>query len=322
VLGPVEEKKLRDTIKVHEHIFRAFVTAVVLYTVLAYFVTAGSTRENFGYDTLRWVLISLSLGAAAVKFWVQIWQADETSYEKCESLGESLGKYAMYFFVSLAMAEIPALCGLIMVFITMRMAEWWVFAGISAILFATSVPKYHVLENIVITRLVRNPDEAGTLTVDLPPEVDDSALDAAGDFELPSLQRRALAFIIDLTAAIAFCYFVFRLPIFEMEWDLGNFGAAVFFAYIVYQAIFIYLFKGTIGCVFTGLKIVPATATGFNFVNLFIRGFEMSVIIWSLFPVLLIVEIVFLVRGIRNGTNEYRRASWDHVGKTIVIRPK
>jgi len=322
MLGPVEEKRLRATISTSRYIYLAFVTAILMYTLVAYSVTATSTHKTSGFDTLRRVFIGLSLAAVVGKFWAQIRQTDERSYAKCINMELSMKKYTTYFFISMAMAEIPALCGLIMVFVTMRMGEWWMFVGISGVLLATSMPRYEVLEKIVMARLARNPAEAEELAVEPPPEISKDVLDDAGDFDIPPLLIRIAAFLIDLTPMVVICHFVLSLPAFGMSMGLENSILAGLIAYTIYQAVLIYSLGRTIGCIVTGLKIIPSDGFRFGFGKLLARGLVMSLMIVLLFPAFLIIEGAIMIWGIRKGTNQYKRAGWDYVGRTLVIHPR
>ena len=160
MLEPADQEKISATIKTHWSIYFSFVVAVIMYVIVTYLVTGSGTPEGSRPDTLRGVLIAASILAAVVKFWAHRKQADEASYTKCHTIDDIIKKYAFYFFISLGMAEIPALCGMIMVFITQQMGEWTIFIIISAILYAMSAPRSSVLEKVIAANRMRQRTDA------------------------------------------------------------------------------------------------------------------------------------------------------------------
>ncbi|RJP64522.1 MAG: hypothetical protein C4532_19015 [Candidatus Abyssobacteria bacterium SURF_17] len=150
MLASAEEEKIRTVVKTHWFIFLSFATALIMYTFVVFAVTRGRTpNEDVQAGTLRHIFIIVSVIVGAIKFWVQIrLLSDETSYRKCQNVDEIIAKYWSYNFIMLAICEAPALLGLVIVFLTMRMEEWLVFFAISAVLFATSTPSPGKLESI------------------------------------------------------------------------------------------------------------------------------------------------------------------------------
>jgi len=149
MLDPVEQKKIDTVIRTHWFIFFSFVTAIVLYTVILLMVTEGTSIEPREMGLLRNILIAASLAAAAAKFLIQTRSfSDENAYVSRTNIDQIIQKYTSTFFVMLALAEVPALSGLVITFITMRMEEWWIFFGISLLLLVTSAPKRDRLERI------------------------------------------------------------------------------------------------------------------------------------------------------------------------------
>lgn len=158
MLNPAEQEQVRVVIKTHWSIYLAFTMAIVMYTVVVYIVTSGRTPEPREIGALRQLFVALSVVAGAIKFWVQSrFLSSAASYQACRSLDEIVQRYWRYNFIMLALCEIPALLGLIIVFITMRLQEWWLFFGISALLFITSAPISSRLERIVEAHAARWP---------------------------------------------------------------------------------------------------------------------------------------------------------------------
>jgi cytochrome bd-type quinol oxidase subunit 2 len=150
MLDPVEEEKVRIWAKAQISIFFSFFTALIMYTFVLFVITKDRTpEESRAAESLRNVFIAASILVAAIKLWVQTrFASEEKSYVTCRSVDEVIQKFTRYHFILLALSEIPALLGLIIVFLTMRMEEWWIFFGISAFLFATSFPSRSKLQRI------------------------------------------------------------------------------------------------------------------------------------------------------------------------------
>ncbi len=265
----IEEKKIHGTMRVHWTILYAFVSALVMYIFVIYRVTSSSTAKPSDHDTLRWVLIALSVFAGMAKFAGQRIQAEKKRYEACEDLDRTIKKYNSFFLFSMFMCQVPALCGVIMAFVTMRMGEYWLFMGISAILFATSTPQRSMLENIVTAQRARHPVDDGAFAGEIKPQIDENALRAAGDFEIPSLSRRALAFIIDLTFMILVFFLLLRSLFLEMEGGaqelVSHSGIATLAVFIAYHSFLVGYFGKTVGCIVTNLKIISADSPKLDF---------------------------------------------------------
>jgi F0F1-type ATP synthase membrane subunit c/vacuolar-type H+-ATPase subunit K len=156
MLNPEDKEKIQNVIRTHWFIWLAFATAVILYMVVVFIVVGGRESEPKQFGMLRQVFIILSVVLGAVKFWVQSRvMFQEASYAKCRSLDEIIGKYASRFFIILALCEAPAIFGLVIVFLTMRMEEWWLFFIISMVLYATSTPRADKLETIAEAHATR-----------------------------------------------------------------------------------------------------------------------------------------------------------------------
>lgn len=161
MLNPADQEKIRTVIKTHWSIFFAFTTAIIMYTLVLLAVTRGRTIEASPLTELRNAFVLVSLFAGAIKFWIQSRLLSEvTSYETCPNLDKIIEKYWRYNFIMLALCEFPALLGLIIVFMTMRMSEWWLFFVISAILFITSAPRAGRLEGIAEANAARHQSDS------------------------------------------------------------------------------------------------------------------------------------------------------------------
>jgi F0F1-type ATP synthase membrane subunit c/vacuolar-type H+-ATPase subunit K len=150
MLNAADKDKVRQVVRVHWLIYFSFVTAVIMYGFVIALVTKDRTIDApFDIGLLRRIFLLASVVIAAAKFWLQSrFLSDEFSYRKCRSLDEIIGMHQRYYFIILALCEAPALFGLVIAFLTMRLDEWWVFFGICAFLFATSVPRLERLERI------------------------------------------------------------------------------------------------------------------------------------------------------------------------------
>jgi len=149
MLEQADQEKISAMIKTYWFIYFSFVVGVAMYVMVTFMVTSSGTPQDSRPDTLGRALIVVSILAAFVKVWAHRKQVEEKSYAGCQNLDDIIKKYASYFFISLGMAEIPALCGMVMVFLTQRMGEWAIFIIISTVLFAMSAPRSGVLENVV-----------------------------------------------------------------------------------------------------------------------------------------------------------------------------
>ena len=156
MLNSTEQEQARAVIKTHWSIYLAFTTAIIMYTVVVFLVTQGKTEGAFEPGRLRSLFLVVSVAAGLLKFWIQSrLLADEVSYRTCQSFEQIIAKYWRYNFLMLALCEVPALLGLVIAFMTMRLQEWWIFFGISAVLFATSAPAYGRLERILEAHAAR-----------------------------------------------------------------------------------------------------------------------------------------------------------------------
>ncbi len=157
MLDQADQEKIQTTIKTYWYIYFSFVMAFAMYIFITYVITAAGSGEKSTPTMLRSIFIVLSILAGAGKFWVGRMQADEQRYADCRDLDDIIKKYAQCFFISLALCEFPTLFGLIMVFLTMKMAEWGVFLVIGVALLALSTPSANVLESIAEAHYARNP---------------------------------------------------------------------------------------------------------------------------------------------------------------------
>lgn len=150
MLNPAEEEKVGIVVRTHWLIYFAFAMAIIMYTVVVFLVVPGRTTEGPEIGLLRQLFIFISVAATVMKFWIQSrLLSDEASYRACRNLDETIAKYWRYNFLMLALCEIPAMLGLVAVFVSARMADWWLFLGISAVLFATSAPASAKLRRII-----------------------------------------------------------------------------------------------------------------------------------------------------------------------------
>ncbi|MBI5115448.1 hypothetical protein HZA56_03160 [Candidatus Poribacteria bacterium] len=163
MLGSGEQEKIRNVIKVDWSIYLAFCSAIVMYTFVVFLVVGKSSSEPGEAGALKNLFIAISIGAGVAKFWVQNRLLyEEAAYMKCQSLDEIITKYRGYNFIILGVSEVPALLGLIITFMTRRLEEWWLFFGISAVLYATSAPRQSKLESIAEAHLIRSPGVSGS----------------------------------------------------------------------------------------------------------------------------------------------------------------
>lgn len=160
MLAPADEEKIRKIIKTNWSIYFMFVTSLVMYVIVTYLVTASASEGRPAPAMLRGAFIGLSIGFFGLAFWFRSRQSDESSYGQCRNVDEIIKKNGYYFFLSLAVAQQPALFGLIMVFLTQSMSEWPVFLVISAGSYAASTPRAELLRRVVEAHLARNPQQA------------------------------------------------------------------------------------------------------------------------------------------------------------------
>ncbi len=158
MINPADQEKIKTWAKQQISIYFSFFMALIMYTAVMFIVTRGRNIDTVSaVMTLRNVLIVVSILIAGAKFWVQTrFQAEVKSYETCQSIDEIIQKFTKYQFIQYALGETPALFGLIIAFVTMRLEQWWLFFGISVILFATSVPTGSRLERIVNANAMRH----------------------------------------------------------------------------------------------------------------------------------------------------------------------
>lgn len=172
MLNPEDKEKLQNMIKMNWHIFRMFTGAVILYTAVLFVVTRfGSSEPRQGdgvFDYLLTVLsqvdgrvlkslfIVASVILGALKFLIQgkLW-LKEDAYRNCQTLDKIMGRYGQYFFIILALCQAVPLLGMVLVFMTGRMDDWWLFFGITVVLFGTSAPRAGKVESIVQAHATR-----------------------------------------------------------------------------------------------------------------------------------------------------------------------
>ena len=155
MLNPAEEEQVRTVIRTHWLIYFSFTTAVLMYTFVVFVITQGGEPQQMQVGMMRQIFLIVSVVAGIVKFWVQSrYLSDDASYRTCRNREEILAKYWRYNYIMLALAELPALLGLVITFVTMRLQEWWVFLAISALLLATSAPSAGRLRRIIETHSI------------------------------------------------------------------------------------------------------------------------------------------------------------------------
>ncbi|RJP26416.1 MAG: hypothetical protein C4520_00615 [Candidatus Abyssobacteria bacterium SURF_5] len=157
MLDPADEAKLSTLAKTLWLSYFSFVAAMPAYAVVVFIVTRGNTPRPLPFPILP-LFLMISLIAAAAKFWVQSrFFANEESYRNSPGIDAIIERYTRYFYIMLALSEVPVLLGLIVAFLAMRMGEWWLFLGISILLFATSAPRPGMLRRIAEDHAARHP---------------------------------------------------------------------------------------------------------------------------------------------------------------------
>ena len=148
MLDQATQDKLQQTSKINLKIYLAYVSSIVLYIFVTFFVTADSSRDSDLPAMLRAIFIGVSAAAVGVNFWIQTRVlGDAKRYQKCRSIDEVLKVYGRYFFISLGLCQLPALLGLILVFMSLRMVDWTPFIVIIVFMHVTSIPRASRLEN-------------------------------------------------------------------------------------------------------------------------------------------------------------------------------
>ena len=156
MLNPEDKEKIQNLIRMHWFIFLSFASAILMYTLVVFLVTGNRSVEPHQIGAMKSLFIVISIVFAAAKFWIQSRLLyEETAYGKCGTLDEIIGKYVSRYFITLALCEAPALFGLVITFLTMRIEEWWLFFIISAVLFGTSAPRSDKLESIADAQSTR-----------------------------------------------------------------------------------------------------------------------------------------------------------------------
>lgn len=150
MLNPEDQQKLQKMIKTNWFVFVSYAGAVIMYTVVVYVVVGTGSSEPHRIGMLRPLFIVLSAVLGAVKFLIQsrFW-LNEDGYGGCRSLDEIMARYGRYYYIVLALCSAVPLLGLIIAFMSRQMADWWLFFGISVVLFATSLPRGEKIETIV-----------------------------------------------------------------------------------------------------------------------------------------------------------------------------
>jgi hypothetical protein len=158
MLNPEEQTKLQKMIRTNWFVFISYAGAVIMYTVVVFVVVGDGSREPHDVGFLRPLFIAMSVVLGAAKFLIQsrVW-LNEDGYGQCRSLDEIMARYGRYYYVVLALVSAVPLLGLIIAFLSMQMADWWLFFGISAVLFATSLPRGEKVEQIVQAQTTRMP---------------------------------------------------------------------------------------------------------------------------------------------------------------------
>jgi len=158
MLNPEDKEKLQNMIRSNWYIFSAYTGAVVLYTVVVFVVIGNGSSEPLQVGVLKPLFIIVSVVLGAIKFLIQgrLW-LKENAYRKCRTLDEIMARYGRYYFIILALCQVVPLFGLIIVFMTKRMEDWWLFFGITVVLFATSAPRAGKVESIVQAHATRVP---------------------------------------------------------------------------------------------------------------------------------------------------------------------
>ena len=149
MLDQATRDKLQQTSRMQLMIYLAYVSSVVLYVFVTFVVVGDSSRKADLLGMLRAIFIGISVAAVGVNFWIQTRVLGNVEhYRNCRSIDELLKVNGRYFFISLALCQLPALLALILVFLSMRMTEWWPFIVILVYMHATSIPRAGRLENI------------------------------------------------------------------------------------------------------------------------------------------------------------------------------
>lgn len=148
MLDQATRDKLQQTSRTQLMIYLAYVSSVVLYIFVTFMITADSSREFDMPGTLRAIFIGISIAAVGANFWIQTRILDNAEhYQNCRSIDEVLKVNGRYFFISLALCQMPAMLGMVLVFLSMRMTEWTPFIVIVVFMHVTSIPRAARLEN-------------------------------------------------------------------------------------------------------------------------------------------------------------------------------
>jgi hypothetical protein len=149
MLDQAAQEKLQQASKMHLKIYWAYVSSIVMYIIVTFLVPRDNSRDSDMLAMLRAIFIGLSAAAVGINFWIQTRVLGDTKYyRRCRSIDDALKVYSRYFFISLALCQLPALLGMILVFISARMMEWTPFVVIVVFMHATSIPRASRLENI------------------------------------------------------------------------------------------------------------------------------------------------------------------------------
>jgi len=120
-----------------------------MYILVTYFVTGSSSKESDLPAILKGIFIGISAAAAGINFAIQTQiLGNPERYRQCRNIDDALKVYGRYFYISLALCQLPALMGLVQVFMSMRMSDWAPFIVFIIFMHATSIPRAGRLETI------------------------------------------------------------------------------------------------------------------------------------------------------------------------------
>ncbi len=325
------ELKIQNAVKTQWWIFIAFVNAIIIIVLLIGLpLSSGKGPREYpaNYDTIKWVLIGLSIVVTLGKFWFQKNRLDKIeSYAKCLNLDSITGSHFGNFIISMAFCEAVFLFGLVLFFLTYRMFEWTPLLILSGILFATSTPSMKKLRAIVDSHTAEQPEESFVGEV-----MENVALRGIADLDralIPSLLIRSVAFIIDVLIVYGLLLVVVARMVageFILPEDANiTFGVLNIVLFGVYQVLSIHFAGRTLGCLFTGVKVVSSDGSELTFDRALKRGLIMTLLLffWPAgIPIFLVFHIGHIIITVRWGKNEFKQAEWDGVARTVVVKAR
>jgi hypothetical protein len=149
MLDQATRDKLQQQSGIQLKIYLMYVFSVVLYIFVSSVVAGGSSRGSDMPGMLKAIFIGISAAAVGINFWIQTRILGNTRhYQNCRSIDEVLKKYGPYFFISLALCQLPAMLGMVLVFLSKSITDWAPFIVIVVFMHVTSIPRAARLENI------------------------------------------------------------------------------------------------------------------------------------------------------------------------------